>query len=192
VAVKKSSKEKSAKPGKAARPARQARPAPAAKPAKSAKSAQLAKPAKSAKPATSPPAETLDLKSIYQGFVDDLLNGGRYETAERYLDSVVTSHNPFPDQQPGREGFVAALRAFREAFPDLRAVATHLVAEGNLVVGRFEVTGTHRGQFMGSPATGNAIHYEEIAIVRFAGEKIVEHWSVADALAIMQQLQASE
>jgi predicted ester cyclase len=189
VAVKKSSKEKSAKPGKAARPTRQARPAPAARPPRSAKPA---KPAKSAKPATSPPPETPDLKSIYQAFVEDLLNAGRYETAERYLDSVVTSHNPFPDQQPGREGFVAALRAFREAFPDLRAVATHLVAEGNLVVGRFEVTGTHRGQFMGSPATGNAIHYEEIAIVRFAGEKIVEHWSVADALAIMQQLQASE
>lgn len=139
-----------------------------------------------------PSPATADAKAVYQGFVDDLLNGGRFELAEKYLDPVVVSHNPFPGQAPGIEGFVSALRDFRIAFPDLHARATHYVADGDKVVGRFEVQGTHRGYFMGLPPTGRPVHYEEIAIVRLAGGRIVEHWAVADALAIMQQLGKSE
>ena len=140
--------------------------------------------------ASPPPAP--DAKSVYQSFVEDLINGGRFELAERYLDPVVVSHNPFPGQVPGIDGFVNALREFRIAFPDLHARATHYVAEGDKVVGRFEVQGTHRGYFMGLPPTGKPVHYEEIAIVRLAGGRIVEHWAVADALAIMQQLGKSD
>lgn len=135
---------------------------------------------------------TPDVKAVYQAFVEDVLNGGKFELAEKYLDPVVVSHNPFPGQTPGIEGFVTALRDFRVAFPDVNVRATHYVAEGDKVVGRFEVTGTHRGYFMGLPPTGRPVRYEEIAIVRFAGGRIVEHWAVADALAIMQQLAGSE
>lgn len=137
-------------------------------------------------------AEPVDVKAVYQAFITDVLNGGQFEHAEKYLDPVVVSHNPFPGQQPGIAGFVSALQAFRVAFPDLNARATHYVAEGDKVVGRFEVQGTHLGDFMGLAATGKPIHYEEIAIVRFAGSRIVEHWAVADALAIMQQLGKSD
>lgn len=138
------------------------------------------------------PASAPDDRSVYQGFVADLLNAGRFELAEKYLDPVVVSHNPFPGQAPGIDGFVGALREFRAAFPDLSVRATHYVAEGDKVVGRFEVQGTHQGEFMGLAPTGRAVHYEEIAIVRLAGGRIVEHWAVADALAILQQLGKSE
>jgi steroid delta-isomerase-like uncharacterized protein len=131
-------------------------------------------------------------RSIYQGFVEQVLNEGRFDAAESYLADDVLSHNPFPGQAPGREGFITALRAFRAAFPDLCATATHYVAERDKVAGRFEVKGTHRGEFMGKAATGRQIHYQEMAIVRLADGRIVEHWSVADALAILQQLEGSE
>lgn len=143
---------------------------------------------KAVAPASSPP----DDRSVYEGFVADLLNAGRFELAGKYLDPVVVSHNPFPGQAPGADGFVAALRAFRTAFPDVTVRATHYIAEGDKVVGRFEVQGTHQGEFMGLSPTGRAIHYEEIAIVRLAGGRIVEHWAIADALAILQQLGRSE
>jgi steroid delta-isomerase-like uncharacterized protein len=175
----------------AAKKAKKPKTASTAKTPKSVKlvkSGADVKPGKKAVP--SPAPVVADNKAIYQAFIAEILNAGRFETTSQYLDDVVLSHNPFPDQKPGREGFEAALRAFREAFPDLQAKASHLVAEGDLVVGRFQVTGTHRGPFMGIPATGNAVHYEEMAIVRFAGGRIVEHWSVADGLAILQQLQA--
>jgi predicted ester cyclase len=104
----------------------------------------------------------------------------------------VKTHNGLPGQEPGFDGFVAALKAFHGAFPDLRAEVTHAVAEGEHVVGRLEVSGTHRGAFLGMPGSGRKVRYEEIAIVRMADGKIAEHWSVADALAILQQLQTSE
>ena len=95
-------------------------------------------------------------------------------------------------QEPGLDGFVAALKAFHGAFPDLRANVTHAVADGDLVVGRLEITGTQRGTFLGMPGSGRKVRYEEMAMVRMDDGKIAEHWSVADALAILQQLQTSE
>ena len=133
-----------------------------------------------------------DNKAVYAKFIEEVLNGGNFSVAGTYLTADVKTHNGFPDQQPGLEGFVAALKAFHGAFPDLRASTTHLVAEGDMVVGRFEVTGTHRGTFLGLPGSGRKVHYEEIALVRLVDGKIAEHWAVADALAILQQLQTSE
>jgi predicted ester cyclase len=127
-------------------------------------------------------------KEIYRRFVEQVLNAGDYEVALRLLDPVVVSHSPLPEQQPGSAGFIAALTAMRMAFPDLHALATHFVAEGDCVAARFQVSATHSGDFFGIRATGRKIHYEEQAVVRFAGGRIVEHWAVADGLSILQQL----
>jgi steroid delta-isomerase-like uncharacterized protein len=142
-----------------------------------------ARPAKAVKP---------DNKIIYLKFVEEVLNAGNFSVATTYLSPDVKTHNGFPGQEPGLDGFVAALKAFHGAFPDLRAHVTHTVAEGDMVTGRLEVTGTHRGAFLGMPGSGRKVRYEEIAMVRMADGKIAEHWSMADALAILQQLQTSE
>jgi predicted ester cyclase len=130
-------------------------------------------------------------KEIYHRFCEDVLNGGNVEAATQYLDPVVVSHSPLPGQQPGAAGFISAMTAMRAAFPDLHAVATHVVAEGDHIAARFQVTATHRGDFAGIRATGRKIHYEEFVMVRFAGGRIIEHWSVADGLALMQQLEGT-
>jgi predicted ester cyclase len=154
---------------------------------KTAVKARLPKP--QAKAAT-PPAP--DNKTLYLKFVDEVLNGGNFSVAPTYLAPEVKTHNGLPGQDPGLDGFVAALKSFHGAFPDLHVKVTHAIAEGDQVVGRFEVTGTHRGSFLGMAATGRKVHYEEIAIVRMTDGRIAEHWSVADALAILQQLGMSE
>lgn len=156
---------------------------PAAKPAKAPKAAR---------PASAPKPGQPDNKAIYLKFIGEVLNDGNFSVAATYLSPDVKTHNGFPGQEPGLDGYVAALKAFHGAFPDLRANVTHAVAEGDMVVGRVEVTGTHRGAFLGMPGSGRKVRYEEIAMVRMADGKIAEHWSVADALAILQQLQTSE
>ena len=129
-----------------------------------------------------------DNKEIYRRFCADVLNGNNIERATQFLDPVVVSHSPLPEQQPGSDGFIASLTAMRAAFPDLNAVATHLVAEGEFVAARLQVSATHSGDFFGIRATGRRIQYEEQVFVRFAGGRIVEHWAVADGLSILQQL----
>lgn len=169
-------------------------------PAKPKKSKSVSASRTKPKPQPKPKARTArkpnpaqpDNKAVYLKFIEEVLNGGNFSVAANYLAPDVKTHNGFPDQAPGLDGFVAALKAFHGAFPDLHANLTHAVAEGDMVVGRFEVTGTHRGTFLGLPGSGRKVRYEEIALVRMTDGKIAEHWAIADALAILQQLQSSE
>ncbi len=65
-----------------------------------------------------------------------------------------------------------------------------MIAEGDKVVTRHTLTGTHQGEFMGVPATGKGVKVTGMWIHRLAGGKIVEgrEWGVWDALGMMQQL----
>lgn len=181
-------------PKKPAKPKLTPKPKAPAKATAKAPAKDKQKPAASAatRAAKAPALVTHDHKAIYLKFIEEVLNGGNFSVAATYLAPDVKTHNGLPGQEPGFDGFVAALKAFHGAFPDLRAEVTHAVAEGEHVVGRLEVSGTHRGAFLGMPGSGRKVRYEEIAIVRMADGKIAEHWSVADALAILQQLQTSE
>lgn len=65
-----------------------------------------------------------------------------------------------------------------------------MIAEGDKVMNKFTATGTHQGNFMEISPTRNKISYEEVVILRLKNGKIVEHWAVADAPTLMQQLGA--
>jgi predicted ester cyclase len=65
-----------------------------------------------------------------------------------------------------------------------------VIAEGDKVVGRNTVTGTHQGEYMGIPPTGKSVTYNEIFIARFVNGRIAETWGVVDVLSQMRQLGA--
>jgi len=50
------------------------------------------------------------------------------------------------------------------------------------------VTGTHKGKFMGAPATNKKMTMWSIQIDRIANGKFVEGWERTDTLGLMQQL----
>ena len=72
--------------------------------------------------------------------------------------------------------------------PDWRTEIEDLIAEGDKVVARIRMTGTHTGDFYGIPATGKRVEFTGIYIVRIANGKIVEHWGEEDAYSLMLQL----
>jgi steroid delta-isomerase-like uncharacterized protein len=74
------------------------------------------------------------------------------------------------------------------AFPDIHMKLDDAVAEGDKVAVRFTVTGTHKGKFMGAPATNEKMTMWSIQIDRIANGKFVEGWERTDTLGIMQQL----
>ena len=63
-----------------------------------------------------------------------------------------------------------------------------MIEEGDKIVSRNTVTGTHQGDYMGVPATGRAVTWNEIFIIRFARGRIAETWGVVDVLSQMKQL----
>jgi steroid delta-isomerase-like uncharacterized protein len=81
-------------------------------------------------------------------------------------------------------------RVLRQAFPDLHITVQDLIAEGDKVVCQNTVTGTHEGEFLGIPPTGNAVSYDEIFIMRFVNGRIVEASGVVDVLSQLRQIGA--
>ena len=69
--------------------------------------------------------------------------------------------------------------------------AEDVVADGGKVDARVRFTGTHRGEFMGMPATGNSIDAPLVDMFVIGDDGLVhEHWGVMDTLAMMQQIGA--
>jgi steroid delta-isomerase-like uncharacterized protein len=77
---------------------------------------------------------------------------------------------------------------FRTAFPDLQLSVEDQVAEGDKVATRYTGRGTHQGELMGIPPTGNDVSVDGVIISRVSGGSIEEEWNNFDALGMMQQL----
>ena len=99
---------------------------------------------------------------------------------------------PVPMDKPSVTGFYRQLWSAMGApglpNPQLR-FHEHLV-DGDLYCCRFVVSGEHRGDFMGVPATGRPYVLEGITIMRFRGDQVVERWTTSDFLGLMVQLGA--
>ena len=85
-------------------------------------------------------------------------------------------------------GFLAA---FTTGFPDSRIAIESCIAEGDTVVTRWTLTGTHQGTFQGIPATGRTVKFTGIELNRAVGGRIVEHWSMFDNMALARQIGAA-
>jgi steroid delta-isomerase-like uncharacterized protein len=83
-----------------------------------------------------------------------------------------------------------ALVAQQTAFPDWQLTIEDLLAVGDQVVVRWTGRGTHLGQYRGLAATGRPVTNRGITIWRLAAGKLVERWSAADALGVLEQLGA--
>ncbi len=87
-----------------------------------------------------------------------------------------------------RDGFKQRVQMVRIAFPDWEMTADEMLGEGDRVVTRWRVRGTHRGSFRGIAATGKKIEVTGIAIDRVLDGKRVEGWVEWDMLGLLQQL----
>lgn len=92
--------------------------------------------------------------------------------------------------EPGRENIRRFYEGIWAAFPDCRVDLEDAFESGDRLACRFVLRGTHQGPFNGIPATGKPIALPGITILRFAGGKVVERWSQADFLGLLQQLGA--
>jgi len=79
---------------------------------------------------------------------------------------------------------------FRRGFPDVVSTIENLIAEGDKVVARWRSRATHRGDYMGTPPSGNEVEFTGISFYRIEGGKITESWTVEDELGLMRQIGA--
>ncbi len=112
------------------------------------------------------------------------------KTIDEVVLPGVLIRTPLPVDATGGQALKEVFSRLHHAFPDLHVAVEELIAEGDKVVSRNTVTGTHQGSYMGLPPTGKSILYNEIFIFRLAGGRIAETWGVVDVLAQLRQLGA--
>jgi predicted ester cyclase len=95
---------------------------------------------------------------------------------------------PLPIDATGAELLKQVWAMLFRVYPDIHLTVEDVIAEGDKVVARNTVTGTHRGEFMGVGPTVKSVTYSEIFIFRFADGRVVETWGVVDVYAQMKQI----
>jgi predicted ester cyclase len=116
------------------------------------------------------------------------------ETARRALEEVCSGRDPdgFEDvysekfvdhvnamEYHGTDGARRSVALYLELFPDLQFMVDEQVTEGDRVVSRWTLHGTHRGR---------KVRLTGIVISRFEDGKIVEDWASSDTIEILRQL----
>jgi steroid delta-isomerase-like uncharacterized protein len=138
-------------------------------------------------------AQTAGNKATISRFCD-AMNSGDAELIAKTIDEVVEPdvliRTPLPVEATGAQALKEVFARLHRVFPDLHITVEDLIAEGDKVVGRNLVTGTHQGDYMGVPPTGKSVAYDEIFIFRFRNGRIAETWGVVDVLSQMKQLGA--
>jgi steroid delta-isomerase-like uncharacterized protein len=112
------------------------------------------------------------------------------KAVDEVFDTNMRAGTQMPIEADGPEDVKRVFATLHAAFPDLHISIEDVIAEGDRVVCRERITGTHSGSYMGLPATGKNVAYNEITIARFADGRIVETWGVVDMLSLMKQLGA--
>jgi predicted ester cyclase len=111
----------------------------------------------------------------------------------RLVEEGAAGHDPDVVDEIATGEFARAAKRwvspFRGAFPDFEMEIVELVAEGDAVVAHFRCSGTHRGEWLGVPATGRRFDgVDEIYIFHVQDGKLASAVGVEDNLTRMRQL----
>jgi steroid delta-isomerase-like uncharacterized protein len=129
-------------------------------------------------------------KAIIRRNTEEVQGGGNWQLFDELCADTFLDHTPQPNCTPDKAGALALYRKLREAFPDFRAVIHWQRADGDVVTTFKTYFGTHKGDFLGVPATGKTVHFETVDAMRVQDGKITEHWGVANLYSVLQQLDA--
>ena len=118
----------------------------------------------------------------------EIYNKNDLDALSEVLTEDLLTPKILPGVKPGLEGAKQVHATSLIGMPDWHTRIDDLIAEGDKVVARITMTGTHTGDFWGIPATGKRVEYTGVYVVRIAEGKIVEHWGEEDGISLLQQL----
>ena len=136
-------------------------------------------------------------RTLAHEWFDEVWNKGRVEAIDELFAADGVAHglvDASGNELVGPAGYRPFFQAFKTAFPDLRVEVVDTVCEGDKIVARCEVRGTHTGDGLGMTASNRPVLFTGIAIIRVADGKIAEAWNNFDFQALHTQTsaQASE
>ena len=129
-------------------------------------------------------------KATLRRFLQELDHHKQVDAVQELCAAGFAAHLPGSIDPVDREGFKGFIALFCTAFPDLRHTVEDQIAEGDMVVSRLTVQGTHLGDFLGIAPTGREITITDILIARMKEGKAIELWAQFDMPGLLRQLGA--
>lgn len=134
----------------------------------------------------------MDKKGIVRRLIEEAEENGDLRVVDELLADDFVDHTPLPGLPPTRDGVRMLFAALRAAFPDLRIRIDEQIGEQDKVMTRKTFQGTHRGEFLGVPGSGNRVAFEVIDILSVRDDgRISDHRVIVDKLGLLQQLGVS-
>ena len=132
---------------------------------------------------------TEEMKARARRLVEEVFSQGDLAVAADLVAADYVHHVPGEKPGPGIAGLEQWVRLMHRTFPDFHMVVEDEIAEGDRVVQRLTVRGTHRGELFGMAPTGRQVQFSAIDINRAGPDgRFVEHWSSVDLLGLLDQL----
>lgn len=126
-------------------------------------------------------------EAVIRRFVNEVLNKGNYSAMRELV------HTNYVYRSPGQvllgpEALEDLLTAYRTGLPDMNTRVDDLIVSGEKIVISITLTGTHSGDLMGIPATGNQVTVHGMVLSRLEDGKIIEEWEILDIFGMLEQL----
>jgi len=132
-------------------------------------------------------------KNLLHQWFEEVWNKARIEAIDEMAAPDVIAHGLVDAQGneiTGREAFKGFWHQFRGVFPDVHIVVEDGLADGDKVMVRCTVRGTHSGSGIGLAPTGKKVAFTGVCIARVKDNQIVEAWNNFDFLSMYQQVGA--
>jgi predicted ester cyclase len=113
---------------------------------------------------------------------------GNVAATDEFMAPNYVDHPGLPGIPPGPEGMKQALTYYHRAFPDVKGTIDDIFAGGDRVAVRWSARGTHQGEWLGVPPTGQHSTLSGITIYRIAEGKAVEGWNSIDVNPTEEEL----
>jgi steroid delta-isomerase-like uncharacterized protein len=132
-------------------------------------------------------------RAVVHRYINEVWNKGNVALVDELVAQNYVDHDPAnpPNLPPGATGLKQHISAMRAAFPDAHFEIEDMITEGDKVVTRWTVTGTHNGTLLGIAPTGKKVIVTGIWIDRIVGGRIQEEWANWDTAGLLRQIGAT-
>jgi len=127
-------------------------------------------------------------KALVRRFYEQVYDRENLAAIKEFVDPGCVAHLSTDRTTRGPVAMKQAVARLLAAFPDLAVTIEGQMADGDQVITRWTLEGTHRGDWREIAPTGRRVRMMGITIFRLAGDRIVESWETADELGLLQQI----
>ena len=128
-----------------------------------------------------------DNEQTIRRLVDEVINSKSLEVIDDIIHPEYVYRTPDLELH-GRQALRELFTVYQVALPDLHVKIDDLICTANKAVLLFTLSGTHKNELMGIPATGKQVNINGMTCSRFEDGQIIEEWELLDQLTMFQQL----